>query len=147
MDVQVGGLWSSKPTLLWQVSQRRWEPRQYVVFYMYLQKGFPHHRNVDIYNYNTFCFYHQLQMGNIFWSALHDHNNKIKEILCNPNLLNFVTELQWTAPELLRSEKSIDKQKVDIFSLGIILKEIFTRSGPYTEYPFLRMHGEEVIKY
>lgn len=86
-------------------------------------------------------------MGNIFWSALHDHNNKIKEILCNPNLLNFVTELQWTAPELLRSEKSIDKQKVDIFSLGIILKEIFTRSGPYTEYPFLRMHGEEVIKY
>ncbi|XP_065940267.1 atrial natriuretic peptide receptor 2 isoform X1 [Magallana gigas] len=49
-------------------------------------------------------------------------------------------KLQWTAPELLRLEKSIDKQKVDIFSLGIILKEIFTRSGPYTEYPFLRIH-------
>lgn len=62
-------------------------------------------------------------------------------------MLNFVSELQWTAPELLRLEKSIDEQKVDIFSLGIILKEIFTRSGPYTEYPFLRIHGEGVIQY
>lgn len=57
--------------------------------------------------------------------------------------LNYSTELQWTAPELLRSEKTIDKQKADIFSLGIILKEIFTRSGPYTEYPFLKIQGEE----
>ncbi|XP_062610157.1 atrial natriuretic peptide receptor 1-like isoform X1 [Saccostrea cucullata] len=52
-------------------------------------------------------------------------------------------KLQWTAPEILRSEKTIDKQKADIFSLGVILKEIFTRSGPYTEYSFLRI--KEII--
>ncbi|KAJ8299585.1 hypothetical protein KUTeg_023645, partial [Tegillarca granosa] len=46
-------------------------------------------------------------------------------------------KLLWTAPEILRGEKIVDRQKADIFSLGIILKEIFTRSGPYTEYPFL----------
>ncbi|KAK3101573.1 hypothetical protein FSP39_004555 [Pinctada imbricata] len=43
-------------------------------------------------------------------------------------------KLFWTAPELLRNEKVPDRQKADIYSLGVILKEIFTRSGPYTEY-------------
>ncbi|XP_041367586.1 atrial natriuretic peptide receptor 2-like [Gigantopelta aegis] len=42
----------------------------------------------------------------------------------------------WTAPEVLRADRAVDFQKVDIYSLGIIFKEMFTRSGPYTEYPF-----------
>ncbi|XP_060068241.1 atrial natriuretic peptide receptor 1-like [Ylistrum balloti] len=46
----------------------------------------------------------------------------------------------WTCPEILRSDKIYDKQKGDIYSLGIIIKEVFTRSGPYTEYPFLTPH-------
>ncbi|CAG2237565.1 ANPRB [Mytilus edulis] len=47
-------------------------------------------------------------------------------------------KLLWTAPEVLRNEKVLDEQKADLFSLGIILKEVFTRSGPYTEFPFLQ---------
>ena len=53
----------------------------------------------------------------------------------------------WTAPEALREEKDkngdkhIDHQKADIYALGIILKELFSRSGPYTEYPFLVPYG------
>ena len=54
----------------------------------------------------------------------------------------FLTELLWTAPECLREATDIDKQKADIFAMGIIFKEIFTRSGPYTDYPFLMAHGE-----
>jgi len=50
-------------------------------------------------------------------------------------------ELLWTAPEILRNEKVIDRQKADIYSLGIILKEVFTRSGPYTEFSFLSPSG------
>lgn len=48
-------------------------------------------------------------------------------------------KLLWTAPECLREEKdkTVDKQKADIFAIGVIFKEIFTRSAPYTEYPFL----------
>jgi serine/threonine protein kinase len=50
----------------------------------------------------------------------------------------------WMAPECLREGKDrrVDKQKADIYALGIILKEIFTRSSPYTEYPFLVAHGK-----
>ena len=51
----------------------------------------------------------------------------------------------WSAPECLRavtSERFVDRQKVDIYALGVVLKEVFTRSGPYTEYPFLVPHGE-----
>jgi len=57
----------------------------------------------------------------------------------------FVVELLWSAPECLRavtSERFVDRQKVDIYALGVVLKEVFTRSGPYTEYPFLVPHGE-----
>ncbi|KAL3842855.1 hypothetical protein ACJMK2_020836 [Sinanodonta woodiana] len=46
-------------------------------------------------------------------------------------------KMLWMAPEVLLRRKDIDRQKADIFSLGIILKEVFTRSGPYSEYPFL----------
>ena len=52
-----------------------------------------------------------------------------------------VPELLWTAPECLREAADIDQQKADIFAMGIIFKEIFTRSGPYTDYPFLVAHG------
>ncbi|XP_045175624.2 atrial natriuretic peptide receptor 1-like isoform X2 [Mercenaria mercenaria] len=51
-------------------------------------------------------------------------------------------KMLWKAPECLRDGKDrpYDKQKADIYALGIILKEIFTRSSPYTEYPFLVAH-------
>ncbi|XP_048242555.1 atrial natriuretic peptide receptor 2-like isoform X1 [Haliotis rufescens] len=42
----------------------------------------------------------------------------------------------WTAPEILRAERNVEFQKADIYAVGIIMKEVFTRSGPYTEYPF-----------
>ncbi|XP_067655026.1 atrial natriuretic peptide receptor 2-like isoform X2 [Haliotis asinina] len=42
----------------------------------------------------------------------------------------------WTAPEILRAERNVDFQKTDIYAIGVIMKEVFTRSGPYTEYPF-----------
>lgn len=43
-------------------------------------------------------------------------------------------ELFWTAPEHLREkqpEKTIGSKKGDIYSFGIILQEVITRSGPY----------------
>lgn len=51
-------------------------------------------------------------------------------------------KLLWKSPECLREGKDrpIDKQKADMYALGIIFKEIFTRSSPYTEYPFLVAH-------
>jgi len=54
------------------------------------------------------------------------------------------TELLWSAPECLRNEGKDrhDRQKVDTYALGIVLKEVFTRSAPYTEYPFLVSHGK-----
>ncbi|XP_052801340.1 atrial natriuretic peptide receptor 1-like isoform X2 [Mya arenaria] len=55
--------------------------------------------------------------------------------------------LLWMAPECLREERKercVDRQKVDIYALGIILKEVFTRSGPYSEYPFLE--SNEIVE-
>ncbi|KAK6191942.1 hypothetical protein SNE40_003513 [Patella caerulea] len=43
----------------------------------------------------------------------------------------------WTAPEVLRNERNVDFQKVDIYAVGIIIKEVFTRSSPYSEFQFL----------
>ena len=42
----------------------------------------------------------------------------------------------WTAPELLRMHKAPrdGSQKGDVYSYGIICKEVITRNGPYTEY-------------
>ena len=57
-------------------------------------------------------------------------------------IFNF-PEMLWTAPECIRETTDIDQQKADIFAMGIIFKEIFTRSGPYTDYPFLVAHGKK----
>ena len=44
----------------------------------------------------------------------------------------------WMAPEILREINRKDKSKptsqVDIYSYGVIMKELFCRNGPYTEY-------------
>ncbi|KAH9518862.1 Nitrogen permease reactivator protein, partial [Bulinus truncatus] len=50
----------------------------------------------------------------------------------------------WTAPEVLRCEKDLDVQKSDIYSIGIIFKEVFTRSTAYVEYSF--MTSNEIIE-
>ena len=39
----------------------------------------------------------------------------------------------WRAPELLRAEQLRGTQKGDIYAFGIILFEIYGRSGPYGE--------------
>ncbi|XP_076472065.1 atrial natriuretic peptide receptor 2-like [Babylonia areolata] len=42
----------------------------------------------------------------------------------------------WTAPEALRGEVLHDQERrqADMYSLGVIMKEVFTRTGPYTEF-------------
>lgn len=67
-------------------------------------------------------------------------------------------ELQWVAPELLRAAlqkegrktslakkdgatKSTMSQEGDIYASAIILKEVFARNGPYTEYEDLTPEG------
>ncbi|XP_055899776.1 atrial natriuretic peptide receptor 2-like isoform X2 [Biomphalaria glabrata] len=50
----------------------------------------------------------------------------------------------WTAPEILRVEKEVDLQKSDIYSIGIIFKEVFTRSTAFVEYSFLT--SSEIIE-
>lgn len=52
-----------------------------------------------------------------------------------------MAELIWSAPEVLFSEQHIDFQKADIYSLGVIMKEVFTRSAPYNEYEDMAPHG------
>ncbi|CAL1529563.1 unnamed protein product, partial [Lymnaea stagnalis] len=49
---------------------------------------------------------------------------------------NFDKEF-WTAPEVLRGQREVDLQKSDIFSLGVIFKEVFTRSSAYAEFNFM----------
>ncbi|XP_057289487.1 atrial natriuretic peptide receptor 1-like isoform X2 [Hydractinia symbiolongicarpus] len=58
---------------------------------------------------------------------------------CDVN--SFYSSLLWTAPELLRMNNppSIGTQKGDVYSFGIILQEIITRSEPYS------MHELEAV--
>lgn len=53
----------------------------------------------------------------------------------------FFQELYWTSPEVLRGEKVVDMQKADMYSLGVIYKEVFTLTEPYKEYDVLRPIG------
>ena len=48
----------------------------------------------------------------------------------------------WRAPELLRDERIACTQKGDVYSFGIILYEIFGRSGPFGE---ILMPPEDII--
>ena len=56
------------------------------------------------------------------------------------NLLNLILGLFWASPEILRNilkEKSpqkIGSQEGDIYAAAVILKELFSRNGPYTEF-------------
>ena len=45
-----------------------------------------------------------------------------------------ISELLWTAPELLRSDDLLYKgtPKADVFSFAIILQEVILRSHPYS---------------
>ena len=51
----------------------------------------------------------------------------------------------WTAPEVLRGEVLHDHEKrlADVYALGIIMKEVFTRTGPYTEFTGVTAKGME----
>ncbi|KAK7099561.1 hypothetical protein V1264_003686 [Littorina saxatilis] len=52
----------------------------------------------------------------------------------------------WTAPEVLRGEVFLDqdKRQADVFSLGVVMKEVFTRTGPYSE--FTGVTAKEIIE-
>ena len=61
------------------------------------------------------------------------------------------TDLQWTSPELLhkyyadlkhtRYRYDVGTQAADIYSVGIIMKEVFARNDPYTEYEDMELKG------
>lgn len=51
-------------------------------------------------------------------------------------------ELLWSSPEILRGEENVDRQKCDMYSAGIIFKEVFCRNGPYTEYESMLPAGK-----
>jgi hypothetical protein len=49
----------------------------------------------------------------------------------------------WTAPEVLRGHVFHDheKRQADVYSLGIVMKEVFTRTGPYSEFHGVTAQG------
>uniref|UniRef100_A0A6B2L0F3 Protein kinase domain-containing protein n=1 Tax=Arcella intermedia TaxID=1963864 RepID=A0A6B2L0F3_9EUKA len=51
---------------------------------------------------------------------------------------------QWLAPEVLSTQKISYDERSDIFSFGIVLWEIATRSFPYDEYHHLKITKEEL---
>ena len=60
----------------------------------------------------------------------------------------FQTESLWVAPELLRDPKRNLTKEGDIYSVGIIMKEIATREGPYdAESKYMQLSGNQQLKY
>lgn len=58
----------------------------------------------------------------------------------------FCTECLWVAPELLRDPKLNKSKEGDIYSLGIVMKEIATREGPYdAESKYMELTGNIFI--
>jgi serine/threonine protein kinase len=55
--------------------------------------------------------------------------SQVKESFCDVKNANIIGTPQWCAPELLRNEQY--DEKVDVYSYGIMLWELVTRSGPY----------------
>ena len=63
--------------------------------------------------------------------------------------------LQWTSPELLRKFHPDLKHNItgnfegtqagDVYSAGVVMKEVFSRSDPYTEFENLDLEGN--VKY
>ena len=64
--------------------------------------------------------------------------------------------LFWTAPELLRLDhhgshgyqpvgRDGMSQEGDVYACAVILKELFSRSGPYTEYDEMDPSGKHVL--
>lgn len=50
-----------------------------------------------------------------------------------PTLFNFLSELFWTAPELLEEDVAVrSSQPGDVYSYGIILSELLNREEPYS---------------
>ena len=59
--------------------------------------------------------------------------------------------LQWTAPEILREYYAdlddiryrfdVGTQPGDVYSVGVIMKEVFARNDPYSEYELMDLKG------
>ena len=66
-----------------------------------------------------------------------------------------VSDLQWTSPEMLRNYYSdlshvhirhdVGTQPGDIYSIGVIIKEIFARNDPYAEHEDMGLMGKTVL--
>ena len=60
-------------------------------------------------------------------------------------------DLQWISPEILRQyyadltnvryRYDVGTRAGDIYSVGIIMKEVFARNDPYTEYSHMYLEG------
>ena len=65
-------------------------------------------------------------------------------------ILHFL-DLQWISPEILRQyyvdltnvryRYDVGTRAGDIYSVGIIMKEVFARNDPYTEYEDMELKG------
>ncbi len=55
--------------------------------------------------------------------------------------LSVLTDLFWTAPELIYSQLTRGTQKGDVYSFGVICAEMNTRHAPYYELTHLTPRG------
>jgi len=64
--------------------------------------------------------------------------------VCNTVMTNAIGTPAWMAPEILASQNY--DEKVDVYSFGIVLWELLTRSAPFDGVnPFLI--GQKIIPY